>query len=324
MCVFLFFQIIFLDSPATGAYYDPEDIATKVLPQVCVTLIDPEQSVQAQALKTSAQFMKIMEKFVKEVRVLLFLATICPFPHLSSFLFSQQGPREGATAEETQQTGKINQSTLDSWASWKTLSSFTSWGSSSSTAPPPSAPDASKVAAPTQSQQSPRKAQPVSKMPSTTDEDSEPSNSGSRELHPAPSKTASSSGKGMTLSGAKATRVTSSNGWGDDLDDLMAEETHRQPAKTDGWGAIDGEDDDGSWAAPAARQAPRPAAPKSAVSSFAAPVKDDDDEWAPLEKRETEEEKRARVEEARRKQQERKEQRLKARAATGTGKQGND
>jgi len=50
-------------------------------------------------LKTATQFMKIMEKFVKE------------------------GPKEAAAAEETQKTGKINQSTLESWTSWKGLTS---------------------------------------------------------------------------------------------------------------------------------------------------------------------------------------------------------
>ena len=57
------------------------------------------RSIQAQALKTATQFMKIMEKFFKE------------------------GPKEAAAAEETQKTGKINQSTLESWTSWKGLTS---------------------------------------------------------------------------------------------------------------------------------------------------------------------------------------------------------
>jgi len=131
----------------------------------------------------------------------------------------------------------------------------------------------------------------------------------------------------MSLSSAKPSKVPSSNGWDNDLDDLLEAETTSQLAKkmaasaSDGWGEEEDDTDD-AWAT---KRAPK-VAPKTAVSSFNTPVaaaSPDDDEWAPLEKQETAEEKRARIEEARRKQQERKEQRQTARAA-GSVKQGVD
>jgi len=130
----------------------------------------------------------------------------------------------------------------------------------------------------------------------------------------------------MSLSSAKPSKVPSSNGWDNDLDDLLEAETTSQPTKktaasaSDGWGEEEDDTDD-AWAT---KTAPK-VAPKTAVSSFNTHVaaSPDDDEWAPLEKQETAAEKRARIEEARRKQQERKEQRQPTRAA-GSVKQGVD